>query len=460
VRTVWQKHRWTGNRCFQVGIFLVLLSALALGAITPMEAWAEDTPAEMDVYSLEGIYRRALERSETVGISVEDLYLAHLTRKKAFSVLVPELSAYGSYTRYELNNSSIAFISGPDSTTNWGLSLSQSFTLNGKELIALKITGETIEKNEYDLSTVKEEFLLGVATSYYDVLKAVKSLDIAKANVERLTTYRDSVSVRLGLEEVPKTDMYRAEAELSNAKAELIAAENVVKYTRATLSQLAGLGGEYTVAEVAVAPDPTTTREIDELKEVAFRQRTELKSMEKQQIIADDQIRYYRSEYWPKLTLAGNYSRTEAQPGEAFVMSNEDLSFSLSVNVPIFDGGLKKAQVEEASTTKRQADLAFSSTRKQIALEVEQSYLAVVTARSVLDSLGDQVTFARFNYEAVTKQYQYGLANSVDIMDANTSLVTAERQLSDASYTYQLAILHLTRSQGLFLASLEEEGLL
>jgi outer membrane protein len=91
---------------------------------------------------------------------------------------------------------------------------------------------------------------------------------------------------------------------------------------------------------------------------------------------------------------------------------------------------------------------------------VEQAYLDVVTARSVLDSLGDQVTFARHNYDAVLKQYQYGIANSVDIMDANTVLVTAERQLSDARYTYQLAILKLSRTQGVFLADLEGKGLL
>lgn len=441
-------------------ILVLFLIWVPLAAVH-LPASAADTPADgPDVYSLDGIYRLALDRSEEVGISLEDLYLANQTRKKAFAVLVPELSAFGNYTRYELNDSSLDFISGPDSTTNWGVSLSQSFTLNGKELIALKITGESIEKSEYDLSTVKEEFLFGVAAAYYNVLTAVKTLDIARANVERLTTYRDSVSVKLGLEEVAKTDMFRAEAELSSAKADLIAAENAVKYARATLSQLAGLEGDYTVSDVEVEMDPTETMGVDDLKEIAFRQRTELKSMEKQQVIADDQIRYYRGEYWPKLSLAGNYSRTDAEPKGAFVMSNEDLSFTLSVNVPLFDGGLKKAQVGEAFSQKRQADLAYRSTKKQIALEVEQSYLAVVTARSVLEALGDQVTFSRHNYEAVLKRYQFGLANSVDIMDANTSLVSAELSLSDASYTYQLAILKLARSQGQFLSSLEDKGLI
>jgi outer membrane protein len=438
----------------------ILLSVWGCVATAVSTACAGDAAPNREVYNLDEIYKLSLERSEAVGISAEDLNLANTTREKAFSVLVPAVSAYANHTRYLLNDSSLSIITGPDATTTWGASLSQSFTLNGRELTALKVTEDSIEKSEYDLSTVKENFLLGVAAAYYDVLRGDEAVDIAKANVERLTTYRDSVSVKLGLEEVAKTDMYRAEAELSSAKASLIAAENQLKYARVVLAQLSGVTGEYEIADAAPQTDPTETRDVAAVKENAYRERTELKSAEKQQVMADRQISYYKGAYWPSLTLEGSYSNTEAEPGDAFVMSSEDLSVSLTLSIPLYDGGLKRANVGEAVSVKRQADLAYSAQKKQVALEVEQAYLSVVSARSVLDALSDQVTFSEYNYDAVVKQFQYGLANSVDVMDANTSLVTAERQLSDASYSYQLAILKLARTQGVFLSGLEERGLL
>jgi outer membrane protein len=314
--------------------------------------------------------------------------------------------------------------------------------------------------SEYDLSAVKEEFLFGVAAAYFDVLKAEKTLDIAKANVDRLTTYRDAVDVKLQLEEVAKTDKFRAEAELSNARAELLTAENSLKYARAVLSQLAGLDGEYGVTDPETFIDPTENYGITELKAIAHDHRAELKSMERQQDIAEKQVKYYRSEYWPTVSLNGSYSKTEQSPSSAFVMSSEDFSVGLTLNFSLFDGGLKKAQVGEALAWQRQADLGYRSVKKQIDLDVEQSYLSVSSAKSVLGALKDQETYARSNYDAVLKQFEYGVANSVDIMDANTLLVTAERQLSDAGYTYQLAILKLNRSQGVFLSSLEEKGIL
>jgi outer membrane protein len=177
--------------------------------------------------------------------------------------------------------------------------------------------------------------------------------------------------------------------------------------------------------------------------------------MEKQRAIAEKQVRYYKSEYWPTVSLNGSYSKTEQSPSNSLVMSSEDFSVGLTLNFSLFDGGLKKAQVGEALAQKRQADLGVRATQKQIDLEVEQAYLSVISAKSVLGALGDQVAYARSNYEAVVKQFKFGVANSVDVMDANTLLVTAERQLADAGYTYQLAILKLNSSQGVFLSSME-----
>ncbi len=439
-------------------LFSVLFSVWTVLIYAGVSAEMQNKPAEKSVYSLDELYRLALSRSEEVGISEEELHLARQTRKKAFSVLVPVLSAFGSHTRYGLNDTSIDLITAPDSATAWGLQLSQKFTLNGKELIALRITGETIEKSSYDLSAVKEEFLLGVAAAYVDVLKSTKALEIAEANLNRLSTYRDAVAVKLKLEEVAKTDMFRAEAELSRAKAELISAKNQLKYAKAVLSQLGGLKGDYEISDMEPNPDPTKGRNISELKEVAYNHRAELKALKKQQDIAEDQVRYYRSEYWPTVSLDGSYSKTKPNPSDAFILNEENLSVGLTVTLPLYDGGLKKAQVHEAVSKKRQADLSYRSVKKKIELEVESSYLSVISARSMINALADQVRFARSDYDAVLTQFQYGLANSVDVMDANTLLVTAERQLSEAHYTYQLAILKLNRSQGLFLSSLEKEG--
>ena len=69
---------------------------------------------------------------------------------------------------------------------------------------------------------------------------------------------------------------------------------------------------------------------------------------------------------------------------------------------------------------------------------------------------------AEENYEAVKRQFDHGLSDIVDLIDANTLLVTSQRQLSEAHYHLILAHLKLKRAKGVFLknvlAELNEKG--
>jgi len=61
--------------------------------------------------------------------------------------------------------------------------------------------------------------------------------------------------------------------------------------------------------------------------------------------------------------------------------------------------------------------------------------------------------FARENYRAVERQFEFGLSNSLDVMDANTQLVSAERKVASAQYRYRLALLRIQKAVGTLLAA-------
>ncbi len=134
----------------KVGFLLMLVLALI-----PYAAFAEE-------YSLEDLYRLALERSETIKIAGEDVYIAELEKDRATAALIPKFSAFGSHTEYSEKKEGPSFITQPDNSTSWGLRLDQSLSLSGRELTALKISKETIVKSGSDLDNVKEEYLLTV----------------------------------------------------------------------------------------------------------------------------------------------------------------------------------------------------------------------------------------------------------------------------------------------------------
>jgi outer membrane protein len=107
--------------------------------------------------------------------------------------------------------------------------------------------------------------------------------------------------------------------------------------------------------------------------------------------------------------------------------------------------------VREARARERQSALAYDDFKKSVGIEVASAYLDLVTQKGTLKYLEDQVVYARDNFNAVAKQFEFGLAQSLDVMDANTLLVTAERNLSEAVYNYQFAILKMKKATGTLL---------
>ncbi len=437
--------------------FIFYITAVLVMVLSPNIFAAEE-------YALEDLYRIALEKAERIKISEEDLFIAERGKDKALSALLPTLSAFGEYKRYsekkESNTPVGSFITQPEKSSSWGLRLDQSLSLGGREITSLKISKNGIESGRYNLYAIKEDYLLNVSSAYFDVLKAAKAVEIAKANLERLTKHRDASNARLKAGEVTKTVVLRAEAELSGARSDMLKSENSLRLAKAVLARIAGINGEYSIREPMDNSRYTTgiedNQSFESFKETALNERAEIKSNSIKKKIAEDQVKYAKGSFMPTLSVAGVYLKMDEDPSSSF-SNTKSVYGTLSLNFPFFEGGLRRAEVREALSKKRQAEFAFEDLKKTINIDVENACLDVKTQAGILKSLEDQLTFAKDNYNAVSKQFEYGLANSIDVMDANTLLVTSERQLSEAKYNHQLAILKLKRATGTLLTTVNSK---
>ncbi|HET6459590.1 MAG TPA: TolC family protein [Syntrophales bacterium] len=400
-------------------------------------------------YSLDELYRIAFERAEKIKLSVEDLNIAKTGKDRAFSYLLPRLSAFGSYTQYSAEKyNDTGTLLQPDNATTWGLRADESLTLNGRELTALGISKDNIVKSQYDLYAIQEEYLLTVASSYYDVMKAKKAVEIAESNLERLSKYRNAAEKRLKVGEVTKTVLLRAEGELSGARSDAIRAVNALELTKAVLARIVGIEVGFQLKE-----EPPEEMEITPehaFEEMAISQRTDLKSLEVQKKMAEKQVEYAKGAFWPTVTASGVYASSDQSPLTQTLVRDSTYGL-LSLNFPFFEGGLRRADLKDARTRERQSVLAYEDFKKSVLVDVQGAYLDLVTQKGTLKYLEDQVVYARDNFNAVAKQFEFGLAQSLDVMDANTLLVTAERNLSQAVYNYQLAILRMKRATGALL---------
>lgn len=222
-----------------------------------------------------------------------------------------------------------------------------------------------------------------------------------------------------------------------------------MKIAKAQLSRDVGIEGDFEIIEPKII-DPYLNLTLDQIKAIAKEQRAEIKIAQISKEIARKNVNYAIGSFFPYLSLSITYQKFDQDPSNE--MTNKESKYAIaSINFPIFEGGLRRAEFGEAKAKLRQAELQYEDTIKEVFMDVESAYHNYITFKDTIKSLEDEVTYARDNFNSVSKQYQHGLANSIDVTDANTFLVTAERKLMEALYNYQLSVMRLRQATGTLL---------
>ena len=397
-------------------------------------------------YTLEDLYRIGMQKSEKIRISGENVEIADAGKTKALSALLPKATAFGTYTNYtDEKRNATGSLTQPDRQSSWGARIDENLSLSGREFTSYSLSKDSVEKSRYDFRSFQEEFLLSVSLAYFEFMKARKALEIADSNVERLTKYREAARTRLKAGEITKTTVLRAEGELSGALSEQIKARNAYESARVFLARLVGIERDFRIREVPVTERETA--ELEALKGRALKMRPDVKSAETQVRIAEKQIDVSRGAYWPTVNVAGVYTNTEQSP-ETASYNRESAYGAVTLNFPFFEGGLRRAEVRESESKYRQAEFQYRDFVKSVNVEVENTWLDLIAQKGIFKSAQDQLAYAEDNIRAVAKQFEFGLASSLDVIDANNLLISAQKLMADATYNYQFFILRLQRVTG------------
>jgi outer membrane protein len=166
--------------------------------------------------------------------------------------------------------------------------------------------------------------------------------------------------------------------------------------------------------------------------------------------MALSQIKLEKSAYWPTVFLEGGYTYTEVDP-KVFWPEEESVHGGVSVSVPIFDGGLRRASKGRAEADLEKARLAREGLEKDIRVEVEQAWRDLSSRLERRAAFCDKLAFAREDFIAVSRQFENGLATSIDKIDANTLFTQAAKELAVAEFECAIATLRLGKATGTFL---------
>ncbi len=118
-------------------------------------------------------------------------------------------------------------------------------------------------------------------------------------------------------------------------------------------------------------------------------------------------------------------------------------SAGLVVSFPFFDGLKTRAQVAQARSDLRTAELAEAQLRDSIALQVRAAVDAAARSGEIVRSLASTVAQAEKLFSMAEIGYEYGVKTKLEVDDAQLNLRSARGNLASAERDYRVALTNL-----------------
>jgi len=127
-------------------------------------------------------------------------------------------------------------------------------------------------------------------------------------------------------------------------------------------------------------------------------------------------------------------------PSFPFGFTRQPLTASLSLSLPIFNGWQRERQVEEARVQQDNARLAVRGQELKLRTDLGSALLNLQTAYSTAQLQAQVVDKATEELRLAQERFRFGVASSVEVTDAQTSLAQAEQARIDAIYNYHKSL--------------------
>ena len=417
--------------------------------------------AQIKTLTLEECLKLGLENSNLLKISQSQVESSRAKIREAKSHLLPRLTLNAGYTklstvppfRVNLPISPVPVTIQEAILDNYNVKLSINQPLfTGMRLRSLKKAQQyNNNAEESTFSHDANEVSYAIYSAFWNYYKTKKILELALENCKQLEKLVTDTKYFLQNGLVTRNDLLKLEVQYANLKLNKIESENAVNLSRASLNKLLG----YNLAEQTEILVDTTdiTPEKYNLKELineAVKQREQLKGLVMRIKSCEKYVTAANSGWFPAIYLYGNYYYNK--PNQRFMPLQDEFNDSwdigISLSWDLWNWRNTSSKISQAKQQLIQIQSRYEEIKKNIEMEVYQSYLHIISAEDKIEVNKIALTQAEENYRITTEKYNQQLVTSSDLIDAEVMLTNAKTQYTHALVDYQLTKVKLEKSIG------------
>ena len=420
-----------------------MIRILSLFVLFPFSLCAQDS----SLLSSATAVKLALENNLNIKLVESDLEIASINNNWGNAGKWPTVNMALSNTEavsnlnQVLSNGNVIKRNGvSNNIVNANLSASWRI-YNGKRIEATKQRLEELERiGEINLKQEMQRISYEVLLSYYNIVRLNQQIKAINAIIALSKERYTIAKTRFDVGSAAKTDMLQSEIDLNEQSVTLSSLDRQIKSAKANLNTLLKRKVDYPISVTDTSFKIPSLDYTDVVSKIDT-QNLDLMRAERQRAILAEDRRIIQSGRLPvvSLTSNSNYNRNKANGG--FFLTNQTFgpNVGLTVAIPIFNSNQFKTQLKVNSVQQRQQFMQKELLQTQIQQDVYNAYLEWENTGKIAEVERNNVKIATENNNIATERFRKLQGNSIELRQAQLSLIQAQDRYIDALYRQKLA---------------------
>ena len=422
--------------------------------LTGLSAYGEESaPVESQValhLSVDDVINRIKNQNLELLINKESVQRALEQSYQRRAELLPQFGIRAQQSRQQLSRGFTSEEFDAPPFNSFGSRVEASLSVFDTQRYAdfrLSKLNHAIEQLDYEVAT--QDVLEQAITLYFTHLRDLRGVEISLGNLGRERALLTLAKQQYKAGSAVKIDVKRAEVRVAKQRRELMEAEVAVQDSALMLKALLDIDLDRDIQlDRSIIEDVNAPPSIKKYgsQEVLTELRPELQSQQKSLDQAELTKQAAKWQRLPTIELFADwgYDSSHALDGE----EGEAWLIGLRAHLPLWEGGRIASEKREAALALRQNEYQMRNLRNQVNRQFKFALVEMESLYAQITIASEEVRLGHDEVELATERYREGLADNLELIDAQQRLSDAERSHLRAFYLYGLSRLAFARSIG------------
>jgi outer membrane protein TolC len=303
----------------------------------------------------------------------------------------------------------------------------------------------TARASQYSLQDARDLIALAVGGAYLQVLAAQARVDAAQAQLDTANAVFHQSTEQHTEGVLGRLNVDQSQVRALTQQQQTITLRNDLAKQKINLARLTGLppnAGYQLTDSFPFSPAPVQT--VDASVAQAEQQRADLKAAQSQVEAAAKALAAARAQRLPSAAISGSYEVIGTNPAQ----SHGAFTVVGTLSIPLWQGGRTAGEIAQAEAVLAERQAELDDTRGQIEAQVRQAFLDLEAAAGQVEVARKNVQVAQETLEMTRARMKAGIINTVEVVQAQQTVASAQLDLIDSVFAHNLAKLSLARAVG------------